>query len=81
MRWHVDSTHMSKAAGDLVQDKIWGVAEVKVDDFGRKVNSSNVDVILENINASRENYIELFPDDVIEVAKSARKTSSKRAQP
>ncbi|HEY6131964.1 MAG TPA: hypothetical protein VIV27_08090, partial [Halioglobus sp.] len=44
MKWHTDSTHISKAAGDLLQDRIWGTTETQgFMDFGRKVNSSNVD--------------------------------------
>jgi hypothetical protein len=81
MKWHIDATHISKAAGDLLQDKIWGTGKTDVADFGRKIDSSNMDANFADINVARSKYLEMFPEDAREIAKEARKTSSKRIYP
>lgn len=82
MRWHTDATHVTRLAGDLLQDKIWGVAATtEFSDFGRKVNSSNVDANNAEINAARTKYVKMFPDDVREIVNEARKSDVNRVHP
>ena len=78
MRWHIDASHISKEAGDLVQNLIWDTGGERVSDFGRKVNSGNIDQYIEDTRVAREKYAEMFPDDVADVTKSSRKAAAWR---
>lgn len=78
MQWHIDAMHISKAAGDLMQDKIWGRETTAAPDFGRKVTSSNIDSVIKESSEARTRYVEAFPADVQEITNMATRTRSQR---
>jgi hypothetical protein len=80
MRWHLDSTHVSRATGDLMQNIILRTDGERYDDFGQKVNSGNIDSYIERARSSRERYVEKFPKDLQEVLGKAEKTRSWRKE-
>ncbi len=79
MRWHIDASHISKAAGDLVQDVIWGTGDGVVD-FGQQVNSGNMEQYIQATRVARKKYAQMFPGDVAEVTKTSRQTAAWRNQ-
>jgi hypothetical protein len=79
MRWHADSSHISKAAGDLMQDRIWGSSTSMAPDFGRLVTSDNIDAFIREDRAARSRYVAGFKLDVREVGVIAKRTRSQRS--
>jgi hypothetical protein len=80
MKWHLDSTHVTRATGDLMQNILLGVDGERFDDFGEKVNSGNIGSYIERTRRSRERYVEAFPKDLQEVLEKAEQTSSWRKE-
>ena len=78
MRWHLDATHVTRATGDLMQNILLGTDGERYEDFGRKVDSSNIDYYIERTRRDRERYVEKFPTDLEEVLQKAEKTKSWR---
>ena len=80
MKWHLDSTHVSRATGDLIQNILLGTDGERYGDFGRQVNSANINSTIKRNRRQRERYIKKFPKDLQEVLDKAEKTSSWRKE-
>ncbi len=78
MRWHLDPTHISRNAGDLVQNILLETSGERYDDFGVKVNRENIDDYIGQTRRARELYVQQFPEDLGEVLDKAEKTRSWR---
>jgi len=78
MRWHLDTSHVSRATGDLIQTVLLGVDGERVHDFGQKVDSRTIDAHLKRSRIDRERYAKSFPKDLQEVREKAEKTSAWR---
>jgi hypothetical protein len=78
MRWHLDPSHVSRAAGDLVQTVMLETRGHRVEDFGRQVDSTTLEAYIQSSRVQREHYAERFPDDIEEVLQRARQTSDWR---
>ncbi len=75
MRWHLDATHVSRAAGDLMQNILLGAPGERAPDFGRRVDSRNIAGHLERERRRRERYAAAFPEDVREILETAERTA------
>lgn len=78
MLWHLDPSHVSRAAGDLMQNRILGTNGERREDFGQLVNSDNINSYLQRSRKARKRYAKMFPEDVKEVKRKAAKTASWR---
>jgi hypothetical protein len=81
MRWFYDSTHGTRALGDLVQDRIFGmrtVDEVDAAAFGVRLRSAVIEEHLAAVRADRAVYRAAFPRDVEEVEAAAARASGHR---
>jgi hypothetical protein len=78
MRWHLDTSHVSRATGDLIQTVLLGVDGERVHDFGQKVDSRTIDAHLKRSSIDRKRYAKSFPKDLQEVREKAEKTSAWR---
>ncbi|CUW38119.1 conserved exported protein of unknown function [Magnetospirillum sp. XM-1] len=66
MRWYWDGSHFTKAAGDLILER---VLTAKGDDsFGIRLTPDNVEMVIERIRTERAAYVASHPDEVAEVA-------------
>lgn len=75
MRWYIESSHYTSAAGDLVLDRIFNFKSPErtvPDDFGVLLSSHNIDAHLANIRKAREHYRQTHPEDVAEIEALAR---------
>ena len=80
MRWHLDATHVNRAAGYLIQTIMLETPGERYDDFGKRVDSGNIEAYIRRTRADRERYRVEFPDDVLEVRERAKKTAAWRQQ-
>ena len=78
MRWHLDATHVSRAAGFLIQTVMLETAGERYPDFGQRVHSQNIDAHIEGIRRDRQSYIRVFPEEVKDVLGRAAKTADWR---
>ena len=78
MQWHLDPSHVSRATGDLMQNRILNTDGPRRKDFGQLVTSNNIDSYLQRSRKARKRYANKFPDDVKEVKRKAAKTASWR---
>lgn len=78
MRWHLDPSHVTRATGDLIQNKLLGIEGQDYDDFGVKVTGENIDSYIERTRKRRERYVKKFPKDLKEVLEKAEQTNSWR---
>jgi hypothetical protein len=78
MLWHLDPSHVSRAAGDLMQNRILDTNGERREDFGQLVNSDNINSYLQRSRKARKRYAKMFPEDVKEVKRKAAKTASWR---
>jgi hypothetical protein len=81
MKWHLDPSHVSRAAGDLMQNLILGTGGERHDDFGQLVTSSNIEAYISRSHIRREAYVKIFPKDIEEIKRRADKTSRWRNKP
>jgi hypothetical protein len=78
MKWHLDPSHVTRATGDLIQNRLLGNGGESYDDFGQKLTSENIDSLTLRTREDRERYIKKFPQDLEEVLDRAQKTNSWR---
>jgi hypothetical protein len=71
MRWYWDGSHFSKAAGDLILERIiTGQGDAS---FGTRLTPDNVEAVITRIRAERVAYAESHPDEVADVAGLSRR--------
>jgi hypothetical protein len=71
MRWYWDGSHFTKAAGDLMLDR---VLNAKGDEsFGIRLSPDNVESVIARIRAERAAYAASHPDEVADVIAISRR--------
>ncbi|EME68196.1 hypothetical protein H261_19586, partial [Paramagnetospirillum caucaseum] len=65
MRWYWDGSHFTKAAGDLILERI--ITGKGDDSFGIRLTPDNVEQVSARIRAERVRYAETHPAEVAEV--------------
>lgn len=80
MTWHLDPTHVTRATGDLIQTILLKTDGERHDDFGKRVNSRNIEAYIKRNRKNRERYLKNFPQDVQEVLDKAEQTADWRKQ-
>ncbi len=77
MNWYRESSHYNYRTGDLVLDKIFNwydIGSALPVDFGVLVDVNNVESHLAKIRRDREDYLELYPDEISKVIKIINST-------
>lgn len=72
MRWYWDGSHFTKAAGDLILERILkGAGD---DSFGIRLSRDNIEAVIGRIRAERARYAETHPGEVAEIDAVAART-------
>ena len=70
MREYSDSTHYTPFVGDMILIRMLdnGTSSQLPEDFGARLNATNIEAILEQIRAAQAAYHRSHPEDVQEIA-------------
>jgi hypothetical protein len=82
MKWHWETSHFKKEAGDRVLDRLMHYQDShrKVpDDFGVLLNANNVESLLKKLLIDSREYDRQYPNDVAEVRQTAIDTLKSRS--
>jgi hypothetical protein len=71
MHWYWDGSHFSKAAGNLILERI--IAGQGDESFGIRLSPDNVETVIHRIRAERTLYAQTHADEVAEVKALAKK--------
>jgi len=70
MKWHWDAGHYKKELGDRALDRIFGYRHpdrLKLEKFGSRIDSGNIEKHLQRINSQREEYLKANEQDIREL--------------
>jgi hypothetical protein len=76
MKWYWESSHYKKELGDIVLDSVFG--RKIADNFGKLINTKNIDKHLAGIRIKQQQYRKDHPLDAAEVLKLAEETVRQR---
>ena len=81
MKNYWEGSHYRKHVGDLILDRLFAYqnpGETIPDDFGVRLDASNIDDHLLALRKAREHYISTHQQDVAQIAQLIQETESKR---
>jgi len=76
MRWYWDGSHFTKAAGDLILERM--IAGKGDDSFGTRLSPDTVETVIGRIRDERARYVETHADEVAQVRALAERTGISR---
>ena len=78
MRWHLDASHVSRAAGDLIQTVMLETDGRRFADFGKRVDSGNIEQSIRQNRKKRAAYAKRSQRDLKEIREKVEKTEAWR---
>lgn len=78
MQWHLDPSHVSRAAGDLIQNVMLDIQGDRHRDFGRRVDSRNIDQHIRKNRKRRAQYAKRSRRDLQEIQEKVDNTQAWR---
>jgi hypothetical protein len=65
MLWFIDESHLNKAGGEFVLDRIFGTDTAKIpEDFGVLLNINNIEAHLQNLHEQEESFYGTHPEAI-----------------